>query len=43
MVSKKCSLGEHKTQRNVLSFDILEQYNKDGDEFLYQIVTGDEI
>jgi hypothetical protein len=42
MDSQKCSLGKHKMQRNVLGFEILVRYNKDGYEFLYKIVTGDE-
>jgi hypothetical protein len=37
-------MDAHKTQRKALASTSLEQYHKDGDEFLYHIVraTSDE-
>jgi hypothetical protein len=34
--------GVHETQRMGLALLLLEQYQKDSDEFLSHIVTGDE-
>jgi hypothetical protein len=34
--------GSTQNAENGLSFDFLEKYHKDGDEFLSHIVTGDD-